>query len=257
MDNLKNENVKGGGQLKPDIKQILDVRCELVNETEKSVDIYMYGRIVDQQPIDWWTGEPVPGDFIYPEDVRNLVKEAGEREINLHINSTGGSIYASIAINNFLKQCKNRINVYIDGIAASGASIIAMAGDEINMPSNTTMMIHRAAAGVYGNAEDFRKAAHTLDKFDETVLNSYKSRFVGTVEELKNLIKEETYLTAEECKVFGLCDNILEEMEDKLDAENNADIKVSLFEKYKITAEEKNTKETLFKKFNKNGGNNE
>lgn len=236
---------------------VLDIRCELTNVTETSVDIYLYGRIVDQQPINWWTGEPEPGDFIYPEDIRNLVKEAGEKEINLHINSTGGSIYASVAISNFLKQCGNTINVYIDGVAASGASIIAMAGKTIYMPSNTTMMIHRAAVGIYGNADDLRKVAHTLDKFDETVLNSYKNRFIGTAEELKQLISEETYLTAEECKVFGLCDEILDEIEEeKPSVENHKDLKVSLFEKYKINAKkdlEVDVKESLFNKFKNKG----
>lgn len=243
-------------------KNILDIRCELTNVTETSVDIYLYGRIVDRQPINWWTGEPEPGEFIYPQDIRNLVKEAGEKEINLHINSTGGSIYASVAINNFLRQCGNTINVYIDGVAASGASIIAMAGNKIYMPSNTTMMIHRAAVGIYGNAEDLRKTADTLDKFDETVLNSYKSRFVGTMDELKALITEETYLTAEECKVFGLCDEILDEIEEEKPAvENQEDLKVSLFEKYKVEVtdpKEINVKESLFEKFkNKGEKNNE
>ncbi len=234
--------------------KILDVRCELTNETETSVDIYLYGRIVDEQPINWWTGEPEPGEFIYPEDVRNLVKEAGDKEINLHINSKGGSIYASVAINNFLRQSDNTINVYIDGVAASGASIIAMAGDKIYMPSNTTMMIHRAAVGIYGNADELRKVAHTLDKFDETVLNSYAKRFVGTLDELKDLIAEEAYLTAEECKVFGLCDEILDEIEDEeLEIENHEDLKVSLFEKYKVDAKEKDVKETLFDKFKNKG----
>ena len=129
-----------------------------------------------------------------------------------------------------------------------------MAGEKIYMPSNTTMMIHRAAAGVYGNAEDLRKIAKTLDKFDETVLNSYKSRFVGTMDELKVLITEETYLTAEECKVFGLCDEILDEIEEEKPAvENHKDLKVSLFEKYKISVEEPDIKKSLFEKLKNKG----
>lgn len=236
---------------------VLDVRCELTNETETSVDIYMYGRIVDEKPVNWWTGEEEEGEFIYPENVRELVKDAGDKDINLHINSTGGSIYASIAIHNFLKQSDNKVNVYVDGIAASGASIIAMAGDTVNMPINTTMMIHRASTYAFGNVDDLRKVADTLEKFDETVLNSYKNRFVGTVEELRDLIAEETYLTAEECKVFGLCDNLLDEVEEEeLEVTNEVDIKVSLFEKYKLVDQEPqdiNVKENLFNKFKEKG----
>lgn len=229
-------------------ENVLDVRCELVNETEDSVDIYLYGRIVDQKPKNYWTGKDEEGDFIYPENMRDLVKKAKEKDINLHINSTGGSIYASIAIHNFLKQSKNKIIVYIDGIAASGASIIAMAGDEIKMPINTTMMIHRAATVIYGNAEKLIKTAKTLEKFDETVLASYQNRFVGTKEELQKLIKEETYLTAEECKTFGLCDLLIDEIKEKQEeVENEKSIKVSLFEKYN----EPNRKEQLLNKFKK------
>lgn len=229
-------------------ENVLDVRCELVNETEDSVDIYLYGRIVDQKPKNYWTGKDEEGDFIYPENMRDLVKKAKEKDINLHINSTGGSIYASIAIHNFLKQSKNKIIVYIDGIAASGASIIAMAGDEIKMPINTTMMIHRAATVIYGNAEKLIKTAKTLEKFDETVLASYQNRFVGTKEELQKLIKEETYLTAEECKTFGLCDLLIDEIKEKQEeVEKEKSIKVSLFEKYN----EPNRKEQLLNKFKK------
>ncbi|AEB77639.1 Clp protease [Clostridium botulinum] len=209
----------------------LKVRCELTNETESSADIYLYGQIVDEKPVNWWTGKEEEGEFIYPENIRKLVNEAGDKEINLHINSTGGSIYASISIHNFLKQAKNKINVYIDGIAASGASIIAMAADKIFMPENTTMMIHRAAVGVYGNVETLRKVANTLEKFDETVLNSYKERFVGEIGELKALIEDETYLTATECKSLGLCDEILNEQPEPKQPKQE-DIKNSILNKY-------------------------
>lgn len=222
------------------MNKMLDVRCEVVNKTEHEADLYLYGRIVDTHPVNFWTGEKEEGEFIYPENVRALVKELGGRKINLHLNSGGGSIYASVAICNYLKQIDNEIDVYIDGTAGSGASIIAMAGDKIYMPANTTMMIHRAAVGVYGNAEELRKTADVLDKFDTTVLNSYKERFVGTVEELKELISEETYLTAEECKVFGLCDEVLGEIKEDEVAGEQKDVKVSLLEKYShVKVEEK------------------
>lgn len=237
--------------------KMVDVRCEVLNKTEEAADLYLYGRIVDEQPIDWWTGEKVQGDFIYPENVRELVKELGDRKINIHLNSTGGNIYASIAISNYLKQIDNEVNIYIDGTAGSGASIIAMAGDKIYMPINTTMMIHRAAVGVYGNAEELRKAAEVLDKFDETVLNSYKSRFVGTTEELKELIAEETYLTAEECKTLGLCDELLYGADSDKYIENHKDLKVSLLEKYKINNAESHKEDEaapkgIFKNFRRN-----
>lgn len=238
---------KGKGMRREEMKKmenknkILDVRCEALNQTETEVDIYLHGPIVDEVPVNFWTGEKEEGEFIVPKKVRELVGEQGNRKLNIHLNSGGGNIYASVAIHNYLKQVPNDVDVYVDGTAGSGASIIAMAGQNIYMPKNTTMMIHRAAVMTYGNAEELRKDAETLDKFDETVLASYEDRFVGTIDELKELIAKETWLTAEECVTFGLADELLgEKKEENLENKDPIDVKASLLEKYKTEVPEKN-----------------
>ena len=221
----------------------IDFRCEIENKTEDSVDIYLYGYIVDEKPINPFTGEEIEGDYIYPKNVRDMFSEAGDREINIHLNSKGGRVFASIPIHNFIKQSDNKVNIYIDGIAASGASVIAMAADKIYMPSNTNMMIHRASASMYGNADDFLKQAATLEKIDKSVLESYMGRFVGSKDELIKLISKETWLTAEECVTFGLADVVLKESEDNSTAEDvDNNIKENLFNKYKKDFDNKKDK---------------
>lgn len=195
----------------------IDFRLEAVeSQLEDNTVAYLYGDIVDERPVDWWTGEEVEGDFIIPKDVRAMFDNIKTNNIEIHINSYGGSVFASVSIYNYLKGLDKNITVIIDGLAASGASLIAMAGDKLIMPRNTTMMIHRASSMGWGNCNDLRKVADTLEKLDNaTVFETYKAKFKGTEEELKALIDAETWLTAEECYENGLCDEIRELAEPK------------------------------------------
>lgn len=247
--------MKSNRELKALAKQItIEPKVEMVNNDE-TVDVYLYGSIVDEEPVHWLTGEPEEGEYIYPEQVRNLFDEINDdKTVNLHINSGGGDVYASVAISNFIKECKNTVNVYIDAIAASGASIIAMAGDNVYMYPNSMMMIHRASAFAYGNTEELNKISEDLKKFDEVVLNSYVGRFTGTEEELQALIEDETYFTAQECVSVGLVDEIIEQKKDNTKSAENSgthDVKVTLLEKYKkpVVTEKENKK--LIERFKK------
>src|SRR5690606_20024488 len=96
--------------------------------------------------------------------------------LNVFINSPGGSVFQGQAIYNILKRQKARVNVYIDGLAASIASVIAMAGDTIFMPKNAMMMVHNPWTFSIGNAQDLRKEADTLDKIRETLIEAYLSK---------------------------------------------------------------------------------
>ncbi|WP_404457434.1 head maturation protease, ClpP-related [Bacillus sp. RC250] len=147
------------------------------------------------------------------EAVRRKIQDVKAEKIHVHINSGGGSAFDGVAICNQLKQHSAEIIVHIDGWAASAASVIAMAGDKIIMPSNTMMMIHQASTFEYGNADVFEKTARDLRKIDSALSASYKKRFVGTDEELKQLLKDETWLTAEEAVALGLADEIADEIE--------------------------------------------
>lgn len=134
-------------------------------------------------------------------------------EIAVRINSVGGEVFAAQAIYSMLKAHRATINVYIDGLAASAASVIAMAGDTITMPKNTMMMIHNPLSACYGFASDMRECANLLDKIGETLIATYEEKTKKSKEELKALMDAETWFTAEEAVEMGFAD--------VLDAENS------------------------------------
>lgn len=192
------------------MKQKIDFRLEAKKQDNKTI-VYLYGDIVDEQPRNFWTGEKEEGDYIEPTEVRALLDSVTTDDIEIHINSYGGSIFASVSIFNTIKALNKNITIYIDGLAASGASLIAMAGNKLVMPKNATMMIHRASSIGWGNCNDLRKIADTLEKLDNaTVFETYKAKFKGTDEELKAIIDQETWLSADDCFKYGLCDEVVE-----------------------------------------------
>ncbi|OFD89244.1 peptidase S14 [Bacillus mycoides] len=176
-----------------------DIRFEAKGENEYKLTVY--------GSIGGWFSEN------NAEAVRRKIQDVKAGKIHVHINSGGGSAFDGVAICNQLKQHDAEIIVHIDGWAASAASVIAMAGDKIIMPSNTMMMIHQASTFEYGNADLFEKTARDLRKIDSALAASYKKRFVGTDEELKQLLQDETWLTAEEAVALGLADEIADEIE--------------------------------------------
>ncbi len=176
-----------------------DIRFEAKGENEYKLTVY--------GSIGGWFSEN------NAEAIRRKIQDVKAEKIHVHINSGGGSAFDGVAICNQLKQHSAEIIVHIDGWAASAASVIAMAGDKIIMPSNTMMMIHQASTFEYGNADLFEKTARDLRKIDSALAASYKKRFVGTDEELKQLLKDETWLTAEEAVALGLADEIADEIE--------------------------------------------
>lgn len=192
------------------MKKKIDFRLEKKKENDTTV-VYLYGDIVDEIPKNWWSGEEEEGDFITPKNVRELFEDIETDEVELHLNSYGGSVFASVSIFNYLRTLNKSITVIIDGLAASGASLIAMSGKKLVMPKNTTMMIHRASSYAWGNCNDLRTVADTLEKLDNaTVFETYRAKFKGSDEELKELINKETWLSAEDCFNAGLCDEVLE-----------------------------------------------
>ncbi|NFO71312.1 Clp protease ClpP [Clostridium botulinum] len=205
----------------PQIKTKLQVNNSIENDV---AEMYLYGTIRKGY---WWDDED---DCISAKRVKNALADLRDKDVNIHINSGGGDVFESIAICNLLKQHGGNITITIDALAASGASVICMAANKIVMPKNSMMMIHKAWTWTDGNADDLRKVAADLDKMDSAVLASYKDRFIGTEEELKALIKESSWFTAEECKSLGFCDEILDEQQEPEEPEEN--IKNSILNKY-------------------------
>jgi len=130
--------------------------------------------------------------------------------LNIYINSGGGDVFAGQAIYSMLKRHPAQKKVYIDGLAASIASVIAMAGDTVCMPRNAMMMIHKAWTMAIGNANDLRKLADDMDKIDESILTTYQAKTGLEPEKLIEMVNAETWLTAEEAVVLGFADVIEE-----------------------------------------------
>jgi len=118
--------------------------------------------------------------------------------LEVHINSPGGSVIDGIAIFNYLVQHPAPVHVYVDGVAASIASVIAMAGDKIFMPTNTLGFIHNPLMYTVGNAEELRKDAEILDTMQAVLISSYMRHFKGSEAEMQEIMGGETWLTASE-----------------------------------------------------------
>lgn len=179
-------------------------------DTSNEADLYLYNVIDDYA----YEGYSDSADSIL-KDINDL---GDIKQLNVFINSPGGSVFEGISIKNMLERQKLKgcfINVVIDGLAASIASVIAMAGDKISMPENALMMVHRASCGCFGNADEMRKQIEVLDKIDIVITNTYVNRSGGLLskEDVQAMFNSgDTWLTAEEAKNYGLCDEITESL---------------------------------------------
>ena len=130
--------------------------------------------------------------------------------IDLRLNSPGGSVFDAVAIYNALKRHAGEITVWIDGIAASAASYIAMAGDTIVMPENAFLMIHDPSGLVMGTAEDMRSTAEALDKVKSSLIQGYAAKSGKPDDEIADLMAAETWLDAKDALALGFIDRIAE-----------------------------------------------
>ncbi|MPW25508.1 Clp protease ClpP [Alkalibaculum sp. M08DMB] len=178
------------------------------SKVPESMDLYIY---------DYVTGDEVNvfGEVTESSTSANYIKSQLEnaidvKTINIYINSYGGSVSEGLAIYNQLKRHPAHKIVHIDGFACSIASVIAMARDKVIMGSNTLMMIHHAAMGVFGNAKDLKKAAADIEIIDGASCSSYLAKAGNklTQAKLTQLLDNETWLDATQCIYYGLADSI-------------------------------------------------
>lgn len=205
-------------------KAKIDTKFEVKNEVDddSSVSLYLYGTIRKAYP---WEED---SEVISSKQVRKVLDGLSGKVLNVHINSGGGDVFESIAIHNLLKEYGGEVNTHNDSLAGSGASLILMAGKNRYGRRNSTVMIHKAWTAAMGNSDDLRKAADDLDKIDEGVIATYEDNFVGTREELVLLLKDESFLTANECLDFGFYTELIDDSDPA--PQNN--IKETLLSKY-------------------------
>lgn len=168
----------------------------------KTGELLLYGIISDSS---WW------GDEVSPKQFKDDLDALGDvDEIKVFINSDGGDVFAGQAIYSMLKRHKAKVTVYVDGLAASIASVIAMAGDTVYMPKNAMMMVHNPWTIAVGNADDFRKLADDMDKIRESLIVAYQDKTGLEREKIIELMDAETWMTAEEAVKLGFADQIEE-----------------------------------------------
>lgn len=190
-------------------------------DNSEEADVFIYGDIVRYQ----WDEEDTTATS-FKEDLDDL---GDISTINLYINSPGGSVFEGVAIHNMIKRHKAKVNVHVDALAASIASVIAMAGDTIFMPRNSMLMIHNPWTFAIGNAKELRKTADDLDRIGGSAVQSYLQKAGDKLdeEELQQMLDEETWLSADEAYQYGLCD-VVEEANDMV-----ASINEEILSKYK------------------------
>lgn len=166
-----------------------------------STDLYIYDAIY---PDDGWGGGGV-GAAAFQKEL-NAVKT---KQINLFLNSPGGLVHEGVTIYNALKSHPATVNVTIQGLAASIASVIAQAGDRIEMASGSMMMIHEAWGFAMGPAADMRKTAEALDKMTDSIAGIYAERSGKDTSHWQGLMAAETWFTDQEAVVAGLADSVV------------------------------------------------
>ena len=170
-----------------------------------SADLYIYNEISS------WDDEDVTSAKAFKQELDSI----GEvQNVNLYINSVGGSVSDGLCIASMIKRNSAKFTGIVDGMACSIASVILDSCDVVKMYSNTMQMIHNASVGgfFFGNASDFRKQAEDLDKITASLRQTYldKAGDKLTEEKLIELMNNESWLSAQECYDLGLCDEILQ-----------------------------------------------
>lgn len=154
------------------------------------------------------------GDGISAADVAAVIRDAGSGPINVRINSPGGDVFQGVAIHTMLARHPGFIHTFNDGLAASAASVILMAGDKITTAEHAMTMVHDGMTGPYGNAKTIRRAADLLDKVSESIAAIYADRAGEDIEHWRGLMTQNeedgTWFTGTEAYAAGLVDSLTE-----------------------------------------------
>lgn len=204
---------------------------EFKNITSSEADLFVYGEIVQEKSVDWWTGEESQTDVGLMDFKEQLDSIGNVQKLNIYINSPGGDVFTASTMISMLQRVKDKgttINAYVDGLSASAASFLMMVADNVNLYKNSTVMVHKPMSIAIGNANDMQKTIDALNKIEESVMMPmYMNKSKVDEKEIKSLIDAETWLSAKEMdKYFNV--TLLEEEKTAV-----ASISSNLFKNYK------------------------
>jgi ATP-dependent Clp endopeptidase proteolytic subunit ClpP len=185
----------------------------IANVGENDAEISMYGEVVSTRPTDFWTGEPIAGDFIALDEFMQDLKELETKDnITVHINSVGGDFYAGLAIYNRLRSMKANITTINDSLAASAGSIILQAGNTRKVRAASNTMVHGVLGFLFGyyNVQDLKHAIKQFEAGNKAAINAYVEAGGQDPEKVKNYMDKETWLTGQEAVDAGFADEVIE-----------------------------------------------
>ena len=196
------------------------------------LDMYLYGN-VEAGGYDWWNDEEVVSETSADYFKEELAKYPDAKQINVFVNSFGGSVFEAMSIRNQLKRHTALVIGVVDGFAASAASFILTACDTVKMYSNTTQMLHNMWNVAVGNSKQLRKAADDMDVMMAGNRQAYLEKAGGklTEEKLIEILDNETWLTAAQCLELGLCDEVITE-------EKNLEVAKELVQKMNVSMQQ-------------------
>lgn len=204
---------------------------EFKNISSSSADLFIYGEIVQEKTVDWWTGEESDTDVGLMDFKEQLDNIGNVKTLNLYINSPGGDVFTASSMISMLNRVKDKgtkIEAYVDGLSASASSFLMMVADNVNLYKNSTVMVHKPMSVAIGNAFDMQRTIDALNKIEDSVMMPmYMSKAKVSEKEIKALVDEETWLNAKDMdKYFNVT---------LLDIEKVAvaNIKSDLFKNYK------------------------
>lgn len=183
----------------------------------RNAEITMYGEIVESQPVDGWTGKPIPGDYIIQSEfLKDLEAVGNAKSLTIHMNSLGGNSAVATLIHNRLRELAAKgtaLICIVDGVAMSGGSIIMCACDMVKVNPSSLIMIHKCWSFLFGgyNADELREIAATHDAWDRAQVSVYKRKCGLDEAEITRMMAATTYMTGQEAIDKGFADTLLED----------------------------------------------
>ena len=184
-----------------------------------SAELTMYGDIYETRPVNWWTGEPVEGEFILLDDFLGDLREIeGAKSLLIRMNSYGGDANVANTIHNRLRELSRggmRITCVVDGVAMSGGSLIMCAADEVEVNPSSLIMIHKAWRPIWGsyNADELLEAAAQMDVYDKMQAAIYQRKTGLSEAEILGMMSYTTYMTGSEAVEKGFADRLIDDAE--------------------------------------------
>lgn len=196
------------------------------NENDESRTLFLNGEISDET---WY------GDEVTPKMFKEELQD-GEGEITVWINSPGGDVFAAAQIYNMLMDYKGNVTVKIDGLAASAASVIAMAGTEVQMSPVAMMMIHNPATIAIGDSSEMKKAIDMLDEVKESIMNAYEIKTGLSRSRISHLMDAESWFNAKKAVELGFADKLLFSKEEtEAEEEKELEMEAVMFSRKAVT----------------------